>query len=876
MEETLKVTEAKKYKFKELKVYASTEWLADNKKKYRQVFDRFETSYIYVELSFINKLFDRESWETDIELKCFSLIKTKKEVCNLSFRRKISKFDHTVYIREGWGNKKEGSFWKKGSYYWEAWMDGEKVGSKYFYIEDPGISKSDSQKPYVELQSLKLYEGPFEDVAQEERRFVKTFHGEETRYVYAELVLNNKCVQAHWQCEVFVKFLNEARELKGQVTRLVPVRKEDEKIYITAGWGSNVKGSWWEGLYTVEIIFLEQLLAVMPFEIGFDFEEGIPPITLPHASDPIVLPGQDVDQTRLEDVLKELDQLIGLHDIKRKVREHAQYVKFLQLRQDKGIKEEEKLMLHSVFFGNPGTGKTTIAKMMGKLYKKMGVLSKGHVYEADRAELVGEYIGQTAPKVKEVIEKARGGVLFIDEAYALARTNDDSKDFGREVIEILVKEMSNGPGDLALIMAGYPKEMKYFLDSNPGLKSRIKLYFEFPDYLPQELYEIANYAMHRKAVSFQKEAVEELQHLILEAYRNRDHTFGNARLVFDLVEKAKINLGIRVMTNSSPQELAIDDLSQVTIADVRKIEIEPVHAKPQIPIDHELLSTALKELDALVGIDRVKKEIREMVKIVQFAKKSGKEVLNQHYLHTVFLGNPGTGKSTVARIIVKIYKALGILERGHMVETDRQGLVAGYIGQSAIKTTEKIEEAMGGVLFIDEAYSLTTGMQGQSDYGAEVIQTLLKRMEDQRGLFYVFVAGYTEPMEQFLKSNPGLSSRFDKILKFEDYSEDELFMIALKMFGDVHLQLSESAESHLRAYLSYLYESKDKYFGNARVVRSIFEEIIRFQNIRLSNLSENELAKTNQAIIELEDVYSFVPGKDRRDVFNRPRLGFMK
>jgi SpoVK/Ycf46/Vps4 family AAA+-type ATPase len=857
-------------------VYASTEWLADNKKKYRQVFDRFDTSYIYVELSFINKLYDKESWETDIELKCFSLIKTKKEVCNLSFRRKISKFDHTVYIREGWGNKKEGSFWKKGSYYWEAWMDGEKIGSKYFYIEDPGISKNDAHKPYLELQSLKLYEGPFEDVAQEERQYIKTFHGEETRYVYVELVLNNLCVQSNWQCEIFVKFLTEARELKGQVIRLVPVRKEDEKIYITAGWGSNVKGSWWEGLYTVEIIFLERLLAVMPFEVGFEPEEGIPPITLPHTSDPIILPGQEIDQTKFEDVLKELDELIGLSEIKRKVRDHAQYVKFLQLRQEKGIREEEKLMLHSVFYGNPGTGKTTIAKMMGKLYKKMGVLSKGHVYEADRAELVGEYIGQTAPKVKEVIEKARGGVLFIDEAYALARTNDDSKDFGREVIEILVKEMSNGPGDLAVIMAGYPKEMKYFLDSNPGLKSRIKLYFEFPDYLPQELYEIASFAMQRKAVSFQQDAKQELQHLILEAFRNRDHTFGNARLVFDLIEKAKINLGIRIMMNTSPSDLTVDDLSLVTLDDVRKIEIEPAHAKPQIPIDHELLLKALSELDSLIGIEKVKKEIRELVKIVQFTKKSGKEVLNQHYLHTVFLGNPGTGKSTIARIIVKIYKALGILERGHMVETDRQGLVAGYIGQSAIKTSEKIEEAMGGVLFIDEAYSLTSGLHGQIDYGSEVIQTLLKRMEDQRGQFFVFVAGYTEPMEQFLKSNPGLSSRFDKILKFEDYSEEELFMIALKMFSDVNLQMNESSESHLRAYINYLFETKDKYFGNARIIRSICEEIIRFQNIRLSNLSEEELAKTNQLMIEFEDVISFVPGKDRRDVFNRPRLGFMK
>lgn len=876
MEENLSVVTGKKYKFKEIRIYASTEWLAENKKKYRQVFDRFDTSYIYVELSFINKWFDRESWETNVELRCFSLIKNKKEVCNLSFRRKISKFDHTVYLREGWGNKKEGSFWKKGTYCWEAFMDGEKVGSKYFYIEESGVSSSDDANPYLELNSLKLYEGPFEDVNPDERSYVKCFNGEETRYIYAELSLRNTCIQNHWQCEVFIKFLNESRELKGQVTRLVQVRKEDELFHITAGWGSNVKGSWWDGLYTVEIVFMDRLLAVMPFEVGYEFEEGISNITLPHKSDPIQLPGHEIDTTSLDDVLSNLDQLVGLNDIKKKIRDHAQYVKFLQLRKDVGIEEEEKISMHSIFYGNPGTGKTTIAMMMGKLYKKMGILSKGHVYEADRAELVGEYIGQTAPKVKEVIEKARGGVLFIDEAYALARTNDDSKDFGREVIEILVREMSNGEGDLAIIMAGYPKEMKYFLDSNPGLKSRVKLYFEFKDYLPQELYQIAEFALNKKSVTISEEALKELKSIILEAYRNRDRTFGNARLAFDLIEKAKVNLGIRIMDQKNSHDVAIEDMSLIQLEDVKKIKLESAKQKPLIPVDAELLDSTLRELDKLIGIEEVKKEIRELVKVVQFSKKSGREVLNQHFLHTVFLGNPGTGKSTVARIIAKIYKALGILERGHMIETDRQGLVAGYLGQSAIKTSEKIEEAMGGVLFIDEAYSLSVSGQSQGDYGNEVIQTLLKRMEDQRGQFFVFVAGYTEPMESFLKSNPGLNSRFDKILKFEDYSEEELFLISLKMFQDVGLTMSDSAETHLKAYLSYIFNTKDRFFGNARLVRGICEEIIRFQNIRLSNLEDLELSRINQNLIEIEDVQAFVPGKDRRDVFNKPRLGFMK
>ncbi|MDQ3140928.1 MAG: AAA family ATPase [Bacteroidota bacterium] len=876
MEEVVKVPEIKKFKFRELKVYSSTEWLADNRKKYRQVFDRFDTTYIYAELSLFNKLFDRDSWEAEIELKCFSLIKAKKEVCNLSFRRKISKYDQTVFVREGWGNKKEGSFWKKGTYFWEAWVDGEKVGTKYFYVEESGPNNELNQNNYVKLQSMRLYEGPFDDVIEADRKYMKCYSGEETRYIYSEIILSNICTQSNWQCEVFIKFHNEARELKGHVVRLVPVRKEDDKIQLTAGWGSNVKGSWWPGLYTVEVVFMDHLLGVMSYEVGDEFEEGVPAISLPHQSGPLLLPGPSEDLESFDEVIKDLERLIGLDLVKQKVKEHAQYIQFLKLRKERGLLEKDQIVLHTVFYGNPGTGKTTVAKMMGKLYKKMGVLSKGHVYEADRAELVGEYIGQTAPKVKELIEKARGGVLFIDEAYALARTNDDSKDFGREVIEILVKEMSNGPGDLAVIMAGYPKEMRYFLDSNPGLKSRIKHYYEFPDYLPQELYDIAAFASTEKGIHFADDALKALKHIILNAFRARNHSFGNARFVYDLIDKAKINLGIRVIGSGHAYDMEEAHLSTVILSDIEHIQIEPMRQRPAIPLDKNLLQEALKELDALIGIETVKKEIYDLVRVVEFARKSGREVLNQFFLHTVFLGNPGTGKSTVARIIAKIFKALGLIERGHMVETDRQGLVAGYIGQSALKTAEKIEEAIGGVLFIDEAYSLTQGLGGQGDYGSEVIQTLLKRMEDQRGLFYVFVAGYTDPMDVFLKSNPGLSSRFDRILKFEDYKPDELYLIADKMLNDEKLHMNQEASEKLKIFLDYLFKTKDKYFGNARMVRSLVQDMIKNQNIRLSELSDEDFQGIDKYEIVFQDLNELDPGNDKRKVFDKPRLGYLK
>ncbi len=865
---------SKNFKFRELKVYASTEWLADNKKKYRQVFDRYETTYVYAELSFFNKRFDLEDWEVDVELKCYSMKKGQKLLCSLPFRRKVSKYDNVMYIREGWGNKNEGAFWKKGTYFWEAWIEGEKVATKYFYVEDAGEDTEPGENPYLEVQSLKLYEGPYDDVIEDERLYYRSFSSEETRYIYVEITLRNLHNTKPWHCELFTKFYNDARELKGQVVRLQRIEKRDELIRITAGWGSNVKGSWRRDRYTAELVFMDRLLAVVPFVVGEEFEEGFSSVMLPDRQAPLIMAPDETFNQTFEEVMAKLNSLIGLTQIKKQVMDHAKYIQFLQIRKEKGFAEKDEINVHSVFIGNPGTGKTTVAKMMGLLYKKMGLLQKGHVHEVDRVDLVGEYIGQTAPKVKEAIEKARGGVLFIDEAYALARSNDDSKDFGREVIEILVKEMSNGPGDFAVIVAGYPKEMKHFLDSNPGLKSRFKLYFEFSDYLPQELSQIAEVACEEKGVKLTPQAKSKVDEVIIGAFRKRDRSFGNARFVYDIIEKSKINLGLRVMSQEEPRDLEKEELALIEGPDVERIDIKPRFELPDIPIDEPLLKESLNELNRLIGMENVKEQIRELVRLVRFYRETERDVLNSFFLHTAFIGNPGTGKTTVARILTKIYKSLGVLERGHMVETDRQGLVAGHVGQTAIKTAERIEEAMGGVLFIDEAYSLTL-RNGGNDFGDEAIQTLLKRMEDHRGQFFVFVAGYPDNMEAFLKANPGLNSRFDKMLRFEDYNPKELHQIALKMLSESDLLPSPEAEDHLRDYLAFLYDHRDKYFGNARTVRNVVDEAIKKHNLRLAALSPAERAETSNSLLTFEDVSSLKLDKSSF-LFNKQGIGFRR
>jgi SpoVK/Ycf46/Vps4 family AAA+-type ATPase len=868
----------KKYKAKELRTFASDEWMAGATKKYRKVFDKAETTYVRVEFSFYNKLFDEEAWSCTTTLKCFDLAEgQKKEICSLETKRDIKVDENIVYIRDGWGNASEGAYWRKGEYLWEAYIDNELVSESKFFINDVAKVIVDSN-PYFEVEYIKLYVGDFNSWEKPERRYLKKIKRETTQYVWVEAKIKNK-VNVDWQYELFFNFFDDAYQLKGQVQRegKVEAGKLDFSYTFDVGWGNEVPGSWKDEKYAVEIIFMDTMIAMVEFAAGSEEEEGIPELVL--GGQRLVSAGGDTTSAQvqpdnkqaeesMDELLAKLDGLTGLTEIKKIIRDHINYLGFIKLRQEKGFEESGKLSLHSVFTGNPGTGKTTVVNMLGKIYKKMGMLSKGHVVEVDRADLVGEYIGQTAPKTRKAIDSARGGILFVDEAYALARQGDDAKDFGKEVVEILLKEMSDGPGDIAVMVAGYPKEMDTFIESNPGLKSRFTHYYHFDDYLPEELLEIALLSAEKKGVVLTDEAKKFLGEQFIEVYRTRDNTFGNARLAIGVLEEAKMDMGLRLMKTGNIADLSKEAMSTIELADIETAFGGRKKKRADLGINEKLLREAIEELNGLVGMSNIKAEVNELVKLVRFYRETGKEVLNRFSLHAVFTGNPGTGKTTLARIIAKIYKGLGLLEKGHLVEVDRQGLVAGYIGQTAIKTQERVDAAIGGVLFIDEAYALGEG--SENDFGKEAVEVVLKKMEDLRGQFAVIVAGYPDNMYKFMQTNPGLKSRFDRNYDFKDYTADELFVIGQNLLAKENLTPTAEAEAHLKAYLDLLYTARDKFFGNARTVRQIIGESVKNQHLRMASLTAAERTSAALSTLTMEDVAEF----ELKNETSRQQLGF--
>ncbi|MFC8714356.1 right-handed parallel beta-helix repeat-containing protein [Streptomyces sp. NPDC057197] len=543
--------------------------------------------------------------------------------------------------------------------------------------------------------------------------------------------------------------------------------------------------------------------------------------------------GQDREGQEPENALvAELNALIGLDNVKEQVEMLVSLGKLAQRRARLGI-PAPPMSRHLVFAGPPGTGKTTVARLYGGILASLGMLSSGHIVEVSRADLVAQVIGGTAIKTTEVFERAQGGVLFIDEAYTLlSDSKGSSVDFGQEAIDTLVKLIEDHRDDTVVIVAGYPKEMAEFLAANPGMASRFTRTIEFENYSVEELVTITENmcATHRYVLDpLAREALG-----IRFSRMRRDATFGNGRAARQVFEEMIDRQSLRL---AAQQEASEADLMLMVPEDVGADEAEEVRAEVRKEPGE---SGALARLRAMTGLAAVKREVGGIVDLLTAYRQRAAVGLPTPAIshHLVFSGPPGTGKTTVARLYAELLRSFGVLTSGQLVEVSRADLVGRYIGHTARLTTEKFEEAVGGVLFIDEAYTLTPAHSSQ-DFGREAVDTLLKLMEDRRDEVVVIVAGYPAEMEGFLASNPGLASRFSRHVAFEDYSTDELLSIIDEQAGAAGYVCAPATREALRVHLDALPRTRS--FGNARLARQLMETMMTRQAGRLASLAAPDL-----------------------------------
>lgn len=547
---------------------------------------------------------------------------------------------------------------------------------------------------------------------------------------------------------------------------------------------------------------------------------------------------------------KQLKELIGLDSVKDNILKIKAYAV--------ANKGSDALNVHMCFYGNPGTGKTEVARIIAGILYENKILPSKKVVEVDRSGLVGQYLGETPLKTMAKIEEAMGGVLFVDEAYALANSDDRGYDYGHEAVATLIKAMEDYRGKFCVILAGYKNQMDDMIATNPGFKSRIQFEVDFPNYSRPELGEITDLMLTKRKYTLNEEAREKI--LDITDVKRKEPNFANAREIRNILDQVIMCQNVRAM--------GTDD-KEIGIVDVNKyIQDSGISLPTTGEGRNKKIMTGEDELDALIGLASVKRMVK---KIKAFAKRNKDEA--NFNMHMCFYGNPGTGKTEVARIMSRILFESGVLAEAKLVETDARGLIGKFVGETAPKTEAKIKDAMGGVLFIDEAYSLSDGLgaDGKStSYGDEAIATLLKEMEDKRGKFCVVLAGYKEEMQNMLSVNPGFESRIQFTLDFPDYTREELAEIATVFLEKKKYSIKNDALERVLDVTEWYRERPN--FANARTIRNILDQVIMNQNLRVDE-SDGEV---DEYLIIKDDVEDYIMDEGiMKDDGKNIKIGFV-
>ncbi len=539
---------------------------------------------------------------------------------------------------------------------------------------------------------------------------------------------------------------------------------------------------------------------------------------------------ENSDGETLEDLLNELDEMVGLSRVKQEIRDLIEDVKFDKKMHGTGG-ENRSRTLHMMFIGNPGTGKTDTARIVARIYGKLGLLPKPDLFiQADRSSLIGAYMGHSEKATKELVESAIGGVLFIDEAHRIV--SGDQDDYGKQAFGVLIKMMEDYRDRLMVIFAGYEDMEQVLSKYDQGITSRIPTRLHFDDYSQEELLAIFELKLKKNyfPLVLDEDARKEASAHIRE--RSTMKNFGNARGVRNIVDDV-----VRVVKrrlNKEDDEIIEENAEPVTVLK------EDIMASGHRKTEGRTLEDYKQELDEMIGLFRIKEEVRTMEDKIFLERariRMGEKPSENFLLHSIFYGNAGTGKTTVARLVGQIYNKMGALPAGDAFVTVTRGdLVAEYEGQTAIKTRRAVESALGGVLFIDEAYALCTGPEDL--FGMEALNTLLTLALDYHDRLMIILAGYEGPINRLMSLNQGLERRFPNQFHFDDYTEEELYQIFCKKLKDNSRVLEDGASEIIKEVIKK--RSRRSNFGNGGGIDNIMKDLIGAQAVRLRPYFDSE------------------------------------
>ena len=598
-----------------------------------------------------------------------------------------------------------------------------------------------------------------------------------------------------------------------------------------------IRGANFRNIYFLHDLFNKEIVPRMSERV---MKQNLPPEQM----DLCTIMPEDLPEIQLpstEEAVSKLESLVGLEMVKKQILDHTSLVKLNHLRASKGLYNKMPPM-HMVFTGNPGTGKTTIAKHIGEIYHSIGVLSSGHVVVTDRTKLVGEFIGVTEKNAMNAINSASGGVLFIDEAYNLFTESDNKRDFGMRVIETLLTYLGGDDTDLIVILAGYTEEMKRMLEANPGMKSRFPYIFNFEDYTPEQLMQIGKKVLDEEHYMMTPEAERKLAKYVIYEYDHKDQHFGNGRFITRLITTQIIPSLSRRLLTKPLDEISVEEMTTIEACDIP--EVISLERQPR-EMDETILTESLEELNSFTGLQNAKQALNDYVAISRLRHQQGTLKITPQSLCWDFIGKTGTGKSSVAEILGKILQGLGILKRGQTVSVNADELN----GDDSYTVLERvIKEAKDGLLFLD--MDAPNVKFNNLNHLRMWIFNKLRELQQSTALVFAQVKASEDTIAQNLAAN-GIAS-YGNYIVFNDFTTSELSEILADLLkSEYHLDMAPEAKDKMLKYVEKVKASETKESPvNARTILHLAQTIAHITQLRVAR-------NGGEKMVTLEDVAHF-------------------